>query len=144
MKAYQIVRNGAGRDYDYSQDHCFVKLASKATNGELAMVEDVLKPGFKLGRHYHKVMTEVFYVLEGQVDFVMDGETLTLAVGDTLTIPPMVWHAAECRDGGRMLTIFKNGRFDEYLERLSKMTDEEFADVESMRRLAGEFDNYTV
>ena len=142
MTKQQLVRKGGGRDYDYSMDHCFVKLASGDTNGELALVEDELKPGFKLARHHHKRMTEVFYVLDGEIEFRFDDEIVTLARGDTLTVPPNVWHAAECKEGGRMLTIFKNGRFDEYLERLSVMTDQQFQDSELMMSLAEEFDIY--
>ena len=140
MKKQQLIRNGDGKNYDYSQDHCFVKLASRETNGELSMVEDQLKPDFKLGRHYHKKMTEVFYILDGEIDFVFYDETITLGRGDTLTIPPNVWHAAECKDGGRMLTIFKNGRFDEYLDRLNSMSDDEIQDSAFMKSLAVEFD----
>jgi len=140
MEKQQLIRNGGGQDYDYSMDHCFVKLASNDTNGELSLVEDELKPGFKLSRHHHKMMTEVFYVLDGEIEFKFDDETVTLARRDTLTVPPNVWHAAECENGGRMLTIFKNGRFDEYLERLSTMTDEQFQDSELMKSLGEEFD----
>ena len=35
-----------------------------------------------------------------------------------------------------MLTIFKQGRFDLYLERLSSMTDEQFKDAAPMQSLA--------
>ncbi|MEO1528749.1 MAG: cupin domain-containing protein [Planctomycetota bacterium] len=142
MKTHQLVRKDDGRDFDYSQDHCFVKLASQETKGELCFVEDHLKPGFKLGRHHHKIMTEVFYILEGEVTFQFDDETITLVAGDTLTVPPNAWHAASCESGGRMLTIFKNGRFDEYLERLSGMTDAQFQDAELMKSVAAEFDIY--
>jgi quercetin dioxygenase-like cupin family protein len=142
MEKQQLIRNGGGQDYDYSMDHCFVKLASEDTNDELSLVEDELKPGFKLARHHHKKMTEVFYVLDGEIEFKFDDETVTLTRGDTLTVPPNVWHAAECKNGGRMLTIFKNGRFDEYLERLSTMTDEQFQDSELMQSLGEEFDIY--
>lgn len=137
-----LVRRGEGKDYDYSMDHCFVKLASAQTNGELCIVEDRLKPGFKLGRHHHKKMTEVFYILEGVVEFTFDDTTLTLTEGDTLTVPPNVWHAADCQEGGRMLTIFKEGQFDEYLERLSQMSEEDFADAELMKQVNAEFDIY--
>ena len=140
MEKQQLVRSGDGKSFNYSQDHCFVKLHSKETNGELSMVEDELKPGFKLGRHHHKKMTEIFYNLEGEIEFVFDDERITLSKGDTLTIPPNVWHAAECISGGRMLTIFKNGRFDEYLERLNSMTDEQFRDASLVKSLAEEFD----
>ncbi len=58
MKYKEIIRNGEGENYNYSQDHCFVKLSSKHTNGELSFVEDKIKPGFFLPRHHHKIMTE--------------------------------------------------------------------------------------
>ena len=49
MKTQHYVPRLGGDDYDYSQDHCYVKVASGDTGGELSMVEDELKPGFSLG-----------------------------------------------------------------------------------------------
>lgn len=140
MAAHEVVRSGKGKDYDYSQDHCFVKLPSASTNGELSFVEDTLKPKFFLGRHHHKKMTEIFYILEGEVELIFDDETVVAKPGDTVLVPPNVWHAAKCEAGGRMLTFFRNGRFDVYLERLSHMTDEQFQDETLMKSLAEEFD----
>lgn len=106
------------------------------------MVEDTLKPGFYLGRHHHKIMTEVFYILEGEVEFIFDDKTLLATPGDTVTVPPNIWHAARCEQGGKMLTIFKDGRFDDYLERLSKMTNAQFEDAALMQSVSAEFDIY--
>ncbi|MEM0992301.1 MAG: cupin domain-containing protein [Bacteroidota bacterium] len=142
MDKKEIIRNGEGENYNYSQDHCFIKLSSRDTNGELCFVEDTLKPGFHLARHHHKIMTETFYILEGEVEFIFDDETIIAKHGDTITAPPNVWHEAKCEKGGKMLTIFKDGQFDVYLERLSKMTDEEFADADLMKALSAEFDIY--
>ncbi len=142
MDTFQYIGSGAGKSYDYSQDHCFVKLSSRDTHGELSMVEDTLKPGFLFGRHHHKIMTEVFYILEGEVEFIFDDETVIAKKGDTVTVPPLVWHAARCEYGGKMLTIFKQGRFDLFLERMSHLSDEEFQDTERMKSLAEEFDIY--
>lgn len=142
MKEKEIIRQGEGENYNYSQDHCFIKLSSKNTNGELCFVEDKLKPGFFLARHHHKIMTEVFYILEGEVELIFDDESITCRPGDTITVPPNVWHAASCEKGGKMLTIFKNGQFDLYLEKLSTMTDDEFADQELMKSISAEFDIY--
>lgn len=138
----EIIRNGAGENYNYSQDHCFIKLSSKKTNGELSLVEDTLKPGFYLGRHHHKIMTEVFYILEGEVALIFDDESITAKPGDTITVPPNVWHAARCDKGGKMLTIFRNGRFDLYLEKLSNMSESDFENVELMKSISAEFDIY--
>lgn len=142
MVNFQHVKSGKGRNYNYSQDHCFIKLSSADTNRELSIVEDTLKPGFFLRRHHHKRMTEVFYVLEGEIEFIFDDETVLAKPGDTVTVPPNVWHAARCERGGKMLTIFTNGAFDSYLERLSTMTDAQFQDEALMQPLAEEFDIY--
>ncbi|MCR9249086.1 MAG: cupin domain-containing protein [bacterium] len=142
MNAKEIIRNGEGDNYNYSQDHCFIKLSSRHTNGELSFVEDTLKPGFYLARHHHKIMTEVFYILEGEVELIFDDETIVAKPGDTITVPPNVWHAARCTNGGKMLTIFKNGQFDLYLEKLSQMSDDDFADAELMKKVSAEFDIY--
>lgn len=142
MKEKEIIRNGEGDNYNYSQDHCFIKLSSHHTNGELSFVEDTLKPGFYLARHHHKIMTEVFYILEGEVELIFDDETIIAKPGDTVTVPPHVWHAARCVAGGKMLSIFKNGQFDLYLEKLSTMSDEAFEDAEKMKAISAEFDIY--
>lgn len=142
MTEKEIIPQGEGDNYNYSQDHCFIKLSSHRTNGELCFVEDTLKPGFFLPRHHHKIMTEVFYILEGELELVFDDETLICKPGDTITVPPHVWHEAKCEKGGKMLSIFKNGQFDLYLEKLSKMTDSDFADAELMKQVSAEFDIY--
>jgi quercetin dioxygenase-like cupin family protein len=142
MTKQQMVGKGKGENYNYSQDHCFIKLSSRDTNGELCFVEDKLKPGFHLGRHHHKIMTEVFYMLEGEMELIFDDETIIIKPGDTLTVPPNVWHEAKCEKGGKMLTIFKNGQFDIFLEELSTMTKDDFANKELMVAFKAKFDIY--
>ena len=138
----EIIRNGDGENYNYSQDHCFVKLSSRGNNGELCFVEDTLKPGFYLPRHHHKIMTEIFYILEGEVELIFDDETLICKPGDSITVPPNVWHAAKCVAGGKMLSIFKQGRFDQYLEKLSTLSDSDFEDAAMMKAISAEYDIY--
>ena len=138
----EIIRNGEGENYNYSQDHCFVKLSSRGNNGELCFVEDTLKPDFYLPRHHHKIMTEVFYILDGEVELIFDDETLICKPGDSITVPPNVWHAAKCEAGGKMLSIFKQGRFDQYLEKLSTLSDSDFEDAAMMKAISAEYDIY--
>ena len=142
MKLQKIVRKDEGENYDYSQDHCFVKVSSRDTNGELCLIEDTLKPGFHLKRHHHKIMTEVFYMLVGEMELIFDDETIMLKAGDTITVPPNVWHEAKCKEGGKMLTIFKNGQFDIFLEELSMMTADDYADEALMKSISAKFDIY--
>lgn len=140
--SHELIRKGEGENYDYSQDHCFVKLSSRQTNGELCIVEDTLKPGFHLKRHHHKIMTEVFYMLVGELELIFDDETIVLKEGDTITVPPNVWHEAKSTEGGKMLTIFKNGEFDVFLEELSRMNEDDFSNPTLMKSVSAKFDIY--
>jgi quercetin dioxygenase-like cupin family protein len=142
MKPKELIRKGEGENYNYSQDHCFIKLSSRQTNGELCLIEDTLKPGFHLKRHHHKIMTEIFYMLVGEIELVFDDETITLREGDTITVAPNVWHEAKSKAGGKMLTIFKNGEFDVFLEQLSTMSEENFSNKELMKSISAKFDIY--
>ena len=142
MKSINYIRKGEGKNYNYSQDHCYIKLSSRDTNGELCIIEDTLKPGFHLKRHHHKIMTEVFYILEGEMELIFDNATTILKEGDTITVPPNIWHEASCKNGGKMLTIFKNGEFDIFLEQLSKMTEDDFSNQAFMKSFSEKFDIY--
>ncbi len=138
----RLVKQGQGENYDYAQDHCFIKVSSRDTNGALCLIEDTLKPGFHLKRHHHKIMTEVFYMLSGEMELIFDDRTVVLKEGDTITVPPNVWHEAKCTAGGKMLTIFKNGQFDVFLEELSRMTATDFANAKLMEEVSARFDIY--
>jgi len=81
-------------------------------------------------------------MLEGEMELIFDTETITLKPGDTITVAPNVWHEALCKEGGKMLTLFKNGEFDVFLETLSKMTADDFADLALMRSVSEKYDIY--
>ncbi|CAF1012309.1 unnamed protein product [Didymodactylos carnosus] len=139
---FSWVKNGEGQHYGWSQDSLFVKVPSSTTNGELSIVEDTLKPNFFLARHHHKIMTEIFYVVEGQVEFIFDNQTIMSNKGDTIVVPPNTWHAAKCEKGGKMLTIFRNGQFDVYLAKLVTMTDADFKNDQLVKGVDKDYDIY--
>jgi len=45
--------------------------------------------------HYHKQMTEFYYVLKGRGEIVLDGERRPIEEGELAVIPPGVWHTSE-------------------------------------------------
>jgi quercetin dioxygenase-like cupin family protein len=81
-------------------------------------------------------------MLVGELELIFDDETIVLREGDTLTVPPNVWHEAKSVEGGKMLTIFKNGQFDIFLEELSTMNESDFADEKLMTAFSAKFDIY--
>jgi quercetin dioxygenase-like cupin family protein len=136
----QIVLPGQGKSYDWSQDHVLVKSTVDLSDGRVTLVEDRLEPGFFLARHHHKRMIEIFYVLEGAVEFAFDDEKVTAGPGTTLNVPPDVWHEVTSHEGARLLTIFSPGGFDRYLEELVSLTEGQYGDAAFMRDLSERYD----
>ena len=119
-----------------------MKTTLDLTNGRVTVVEDRLNPGFYLPRHCHKEITEIFYVLDGEIEFTFDDETVTATSGMTINVPPNIWHDVKSDNGGRLITIFSLGGFEKYLEEMASLTDEQFADEELMTALAEKYDTW--
>ncbi len=140
----QVIESGGGPSYDWANDHICVKTTCDHAEGRVTVVEDTLKPGFRLARHYHKKMTKIFYLLEGEVVFNFKDQTTVATRGMTINIPPNVIHEVTSKDGARLITVFSPGGFDRYLLEMSGMTEAQFADPELMRKLAEQYDTWMV
>lgn len=139
----QIINPGQGQEYDWTKDHIFVKTALDLTAGRVTLVEDTLKPGFHLARHYHREMTEIFYILEGEVEFKFDDGSVVATPGTTVNVPPRNWHEVSSEQGGKLLTIFSPGGFDKYLAEMAVLTDTQASDEKFMTSLAEKYDTWT-
>ena len=136
----QILLPNEGTDYDWANDHIFVKTTGDYTDGRASFVEDTLKPGFHLPRHYHKQMAEIFYILDGELTFIFDDQTVVATAGMTINVPPHVWHEAKSENGAKMLTVFSPAGFEDYLAEMALLTDEQFADGAFMTALGEKYD----
>lgn len=136
----RVVRAGHGTEYDWANDVVRVKTPSPFTNGSISVVEDTLKPGFHLGRHHHESMTEVFFVLDGEVTFSFDDETVTAVPGTTINIAPGIHHEVASADGGRLLTIFTPGGFDLYLAEVADLVRQGQDDEGTLLTLGHRYD----
>jgi quercetin dioxygenase-like cupin family protein len=137
MKRYRFVPAGGGTNYDWARDHTFVKVSSADTGGVYSLMEDNLKREFSLGLHLHRHHAETFYILDGTVGFYIDGDWLDAPPATTIHIPPGISHAVTLPAGqiGKMLMIFQPSGFDQYLEELAAMTQDDLVDAARMRDL---------
>lgn len=136
----QVVGRGEGTSYDWGNDNIVVKTPATLTNGAVTVVEDTLKPGFHLARHQHKLMTEIFYILDGAVQFAFDDHTVIATVGMTINVSPGVHHEVSCPEGGRLITAFTPGGFDTYLAEMAQLMEQGAGDAETFARLGERFD----
>lgn len=141
-KRYSFVPLKGGCNYDWSGDHTFVKVSAADTGGAYTLMEDNLKPNFKLGLHLHRQHAETFYILEGEANFYIDGDWMLAQPGACIHVPPGVPHAVDLPEGGtaRMLMIFQPSGFDLYLAELANMADADFDDQAKMDALNEKYD----
>ncbi|MBP1557805.1 MAG: cupin domain-containing protein [Oscillospiraceae bacterium] len=79
-----FVINENEREYRFGESG--PKYLMKGPRSNFALVR--FKPGEDFQAHYHNIMEENFYILEGKVDIVVDGKVNTLSAGDMIHIEP--------------------------------------------------------
>ncbi|WP_129691627.1 cupin domain-containing protein [Gottfriedia acidiceleris] len=73
-------------DFDYRFGDNGPKYLTKGPNIDIGVV--VLKPGQDFQNHYHTVCEEIFYILEGQIDFYINGNKVPTIPGDMIQCRP--------------------------------------------------------
>jgi quercetin dioxygenase-like cupin family protein len=141
-KRYRFIPPGGGRNYDWTRDHTFVKVAASDTGGAYALMEDNLKREFALGLHLHRQHAETFYILDGVVRFYIDGDWIAAQSGACVHIPPGVPHALALPAGGTAgcLMIFQPAGFDQFLAELAGLNEAQMADEKLIDALNDKYD----
>ena len=77
--------------------------------------------------HYHKLMTEIFTVIEGEFSFMLNDEKYIFHTGDTAIIPPMTPHGFKPeKPGSRLQFIFTGaGNREDFFKGLEKIANGE-------------------
>ena len=73
-------------DFEYRFGDSGPKYLMKGPRMNFALVQ--FQPGQDFPAHYHNIMEENFYILEGTVDIVVDGVVHTLGPGQFIHIEP--------------------------------------------------------
>ena len=80
-----FVINENERDYRFGESG--PKYLMKGPRMNFALVRFL--PGEDFQAHYHNVMEEDFFILEGKVDIIVDGTKHVLSAGDLIHIEPV-------------------------------------------------------
>lgn len=83
-----FVINENEREYRFGESG--PKYLMKGPRMNFALVR--FRPGEDFQAHYHNVMEEDFFILEGKVDIVVDGVKHTLNAGDLIHVEPKEVH----------------------------------------------------
>lgn len=115
-----VIRGDDGLDYDFGDPaRIRVRLTADDSDGLLTVFEvsgDILRAPNEANQHLHDDFTEIFYVVEGEVDFVSgdDDPVLGLGPGSLIVVPPGIPHGLAPSGRWRHLTLVLPGGFDRY------------------------------
>jgi quercetin dioxygenase-like cupin family protein len=122
-----ILQPGEGKSVRFGTSTCTFKVTGKDTHGHFGLFEFVMEPGTSgASPHIHKQLTEIFYVIEGEVELSLDRRTVTAVPGAVMLVPENVPHGFS-NPGlvrSKLLILFcpADSR-EQYFEGLAKLTE---------------------
>ena len=115
-----LVLPGAGEKLSVIGDRQTIKLDGSHTNGAFALVEQNNEPGTSIPEHFHTQEDEIFYVLEGEIEFTVSKEKILAASGTTVFLPKGVPHSFKVgRSGARSLVMLQPAGTEKMFRELS-------------------------
>ncbi len=105
-------------------EETLVKVASADADAQFAFFHLVAPPMSGPPRHVHSREDELFYVLEGELDFELDGVRHTVGAGGTVFLRRGVVHAYQnfTTADARLLIATTPGHFSDFFVELSAAT----------------------
>jgi quercetin dioxygenase-like cupin family protein len=100
-----------------------LRVLSQSPDQPLAVTDNTVPPGFPGPvRYRHHQMTDIFYVLEGELAFNLDGEWRVLGPGSFVFVPPGVVHTFANRGAApaRFLNIYLPAGNEQFLKEAMK------------------------
>jgi len=83
-----IVKRGQGKTIQLGPTTMAVKEDGSFTRQSLSILEVLVSPKTQLPpQHIHRSCEELFYILEGEIEFVVGQDVVTASAGDLVTIP---------------------------------------------------------
>jgi quercetin dioxygenase-like cupin family protein len=86
-------------------DRQTIKLDGSHTNGAFALIEQNNQPGTTVPEHFHTQEDEIFYVLEGEMEFTVAKEKIVATAGTTVFLPRGVPHSFRVAGNGARALI---------------------------------------
>lgn len=134
---------GQGPSFPRKDEKSEIKLDAIQSDGRFSILDEEWYPGFTVEPHFHKVHAEVFYVIEGQVEWTVGGETHLMGPGSLVYIPPDTVHSVKVVGDQkyRGLMIYQPGGYEKNIYREKRYTpaEQEKPEIKKLLREEGDF-----
>lgn len=137
----KITVRGQGDMFNVLGDVQRVKLTGEDTQGRFTLIENENPPGTTLPVHLHRNEDEVFYVVEGRVEFDVAGERVVGEPGATVFLPqgvPHTWRVVG-EEPARMLIMLMPAGLEEYFRELSALPTDGPPDMGQVLEISGRY-----
>lgn len=144
-----ILQPGEGETVQIRTNTCTFKATGEHTYGHFGLFEFVMEPGTQgASLHIHKELTEMFYVVEGEVEFVVDQQRVNATPKTFMLVPQNTPHGFSNPGTTRstLLILFcpADSR-EQYFQGLAQLTkDGRQPSEEELLELMQKFDQYPV
>jgi quercetin dioxygenase-like cupin family protein len=117
-----LVLPGAGEQLSVIGDRQTIKLDGSHTNGAFALIEQNNEPGTSIPEHFHTQEDEIFYVLEGEMEFTVSKEKIVAAAGTTVFLPKGIPHSFKVSEkGARALIMLQPAGTEKLFRELNQL-----------------------
>ena len=123
-----IIRSTEKKGVQTNYSEYIFHLSSYPVNGSIGFFEGRFREtGMNYNLHFHKKMTELFTVTQGEFYFLLGNKEYVLREDDTVIIPPMNVHGFKARlPNSRLQFIFTNtGDRENFFTNLGKIINGE-------------------
>jgi quercetin dioxygenase-like cupin family protein len=86
-KTITTIDNEQGQSLSVVGDSYRILISGEQTNGNYAVIDMLVPPGGGPGPHAHKDIQEMFYIVEGEINFKMEGGNYKAKKGSFVNIP---------------------------------------------------------
>jgi quercetin dioxygenase-like cupin family protein len=127
----KLIPGDQGKRQNVLGDNQRVLLTGDDTGGSYALIEDCNPPGMRIPLHLHRNEDEMFYVVEGQVEFQIDNEMMRASAGTTVHVPRDIPHAFTIIGDvpAKMLIMLIPAGLEKYFEELSQLPSDGAPDM---------------
>jgi quercetin dioxygenase-like cupin family protein len=140
--AHKFALAGKGEIFYPENEISEIKLTSADTDGRYSFADEVWKPSMTVEPHYHESHAEIFYVIDGQVEWTVGGEKQVLSAGDLVYIPPNTVHSVKVLGDKdeHSLMLYTPGGYEYYWRHEAQFTPAQLKEPDTQRIMREEED----
>ena len=138
-----VVKPGEGESFGKGAALSRVIATSEATEGRFTIIDTTIPPGFPgPPPHFHRQLTDSFYILEGTLTVQMGEEFVDLVEGTYLCVPPNHVHSFSNRSDAptRFLNINSPGGWENYVRQIARLMNDGPPTATEWREVMSRFD----